>query len=153
MRTFRVTLTLGLLVAAAACGTPNNSAGNSSASSSASGVASTILPRPDRPPAQVNEVRPDSKAIELRAVPWTGATAGQDRQLVVNYTVGGLAQCNVLGWVDVLETTDTVTITVLVGRFPGVDCGGAQPQLAASYSTVVTLRQPLGTRVTRDGAS
>jgi hypothetical protein len=71
----------------------------------------------------------------------------------VHYTITGRGDCAALGRVDVVETATDVTVTVLVGRLPGADCSGPQPQLAASIMTVVTLAKPLGSRKATDGAA
>ena len=70
----------------------------------------------------------------------------------MHYTVTGKPQCNVLGQVRVAETTAEVRVTVMLGRQPGADCTGPQPQLAAPMVTIVTLSKPLGTRQIRDGS-
>ena len=149
MRTFRLTITLGLLCAAAACGTPNGGAsGNPDGL-----ISSTILPSATLPPTQPNQAYPDSRAINLRPIKWTRAEAGDGRQLLIHYTSSGRSECNALGRVDITETTNAVTVSVLVGQLPGADCAGVQPMLAAPFATTVTLREPLGTRAVMDGAS
>jgi hypothetical protein len=150
MRTLRLSVALGLLCAAAACGTPNSGA----SSTPGSPISSTVLPWPATPPpTQPNQAYPDSTAISLRSIKWDQVEAGDGRQLLIRYTATGRSECNVLGRVDITETVDVVTVTVLVGQLPGANCGGAQPMLAAPSVTTVTLREPLGTRTARDGAS
>jgi hypothetical protein len=144
MRTFRLSLTLGLLLTVAACasqntgvgGNPDAPNGGDTANSSATAISSTILPRPSGvPPTQANQASPDSTAVRLRPVKWTRAEAGDGKRLLIYYTVGGRRECSLLGRVDVTETTTTVTATVLLGQASGADCGGAQTMIAASYVT------------------
>jgi hypothetical protein len=98
-----------------------------------------------------NQVRPDSHAVDLRPVRWTRVDPA-GRELTVYFTTSGRHECGVLGRVDVVETAQAITVTLLVGRLPNVDCGGAQPMLAAANMTVVTLAEPVGHRRVRDGA-
>ncbi|NUR57161.1 MAG: hypothetical protein HOV87_00380 [Catenulispora sp.] len=164
MRTLRTGVTFGLLLTASACashpsgsanaGGPSTSSGGNVTGQSTSAASSGILPMPTAgPPTEPNQARPHSEAVNLRPIKWTKYEAGPGAQLQVHYTVGGLSQCNLLGRVDVVETATAVTVTVQVGQAPGADCGGVQPNIAASYVTTVTLRQPLGTRTVADGAS
>jgi hypothetical protein len=109
------------------------------------GPGGPVTPRP-------NKVSPDSQAVELRPVRFDRARAGTGRELTVHYTITGKPQCNVLGQVRVAETATEVRVTLMLGRHPGADCTGPQPQLAASMMTVVTLSEPVGARQIRDGA-
>lgn len=105
------------------------------------------------PPAtKPNQASPDSRAVGLRPVRFDRAAAGAGRELIVHYTITGKPQCNMLGQVQVAETATEVRVTLMLGRAPGADCTGPQPQLAASMMTVVTLGEPLGTRQIRDGS-
>jgi hypothetical protein len=96
---------------------------------------------------------PDSQVIDLKPVRWSQVVASTGSQIEVRYTITGRADCARLGRVDVTESTHEVIITVLVGRLPGADCSGIQPQLAAAMTTMVTLAVPLGSRQVRDGAA
>jgi hypothetical protein len=107
------------------------------------------LPAAMRP----NVAVPDERVTDLRAVPWTRAVAVDGNALQISYSITGRGDCSALGRVDVAETAQEVTVSVLVGRLPGADCAGPQPQLAAVVSTVVTLTAPLGNRRVRDGAA
>ena len=99
-----------------------------------------------------NQASPDARAVDLRPVRFDRAQPGAGRELIVHYTVTGRPYCNVLGQVRVMETTTEVRVTLMVGRQPGADCTGPQPQLAAPMMTVVILSQPLGARQIRDGS-
>jgi len=174
MRLLRLSLALGILLAVTACASQSSDiSGNSgaaadsggaangggaansgSASAAGSAVSSSSLPRPTGgAPTQDNQAAPDTRAVNLRPVKWARVEAGAGRQLVVHYAATGTAECNLLGRVDVAETANAVTVTVLLGQAPGADCGGAQPMLAAQFVTTVTLREPLSARTVVDGAS
>jgi len=99
-----------------------------------------------------NQATPDSRAVDLRPVHFDQAVAGAGRELIVHFTMAGKPQCNVLGQVKIAETATEVRVTLMLGRQPGADCTGPQPQLAAPMVTVVTLHAPLGTRQVHDGA-
>lgn len=149
MRTLRLSVALGLLVTAAACGAPSKSGGSDPTGQ----VSSSATMAPTAPPPTLpSRAEPDNRAVDLRPVRWTRAEAGTARQLQVHYTITGRGECNVLGRVDVVETKETIAVTVLLGRLPSADCGGAQPQIAAQVVTVVTLKDPIGGRRVRDGA-
>jgi hypothetical protein len=153
MRTLRLAVALGLLVAAAACGTA--ATGDISGPGPAVSTSSRMTGGPitsTGASGQPNVAEPNASVVDLRPLRWSRAEAGSGPQLVIHYTTAGLAQCSTLGRVDVAETATTVTATVLVGQLPGVNCGGDQPQLAAQFVTTVTLRQPLGARTVVDGA-
>ncbi|MFC0430616.1 hypothetical protein [Kutzneria buriramensis] len=156
MRTLRLTVALGLLVTATACGTAAN--GNVSDPGPAMSTSSPPTGGPatstgvSGPVGQPNVARPDARVIDQRPLRWSRAEAGDGPQLVIHYTTAGLARCSTLGRVDVAETTSTVTVTVLVGQLPGANCAGDQPQLAAQFVTTVTLQRPLGARTVVDGA-
>jgi hypothetical protein len=158
MRLLTLCAVLGGLLSASACGTPSRSADNGGSgtigSTPGGGISSSVTPASGGlPPAmRPNPAQPDSRAVDLKPVRWTSADPA-GKEITVNFTTTGRAECNVLGRVDVVETAQAVTVTLLLGRLPNVDCGGAQPQLAASNATVVTLREPVGTRPVRDGAA
>jgi hypothetical protein len=99
-----------------------------------------------------NQASPDARAIDLRPARFDRAQPGTGRELIVHYTVTGRPHCNVLGQVRLAETATEVRVTLMLGRLPGADCTGPQPQLAAPMMTVVTLSQPLGARQVRDGS-
>lgn len=140
---------LGILVLAAACGTPHTGAGGTGGGQ----VTSTSLPSGQSPPTGANQARPDGSVVNVRKLKWSRATPGPGNQLTVGYTVGGLVDCSKLNRVDVAETAQTVTVTVLVGQTPGAKCDGPQPMIAAEFETTVTLKAPLGGRTVADGAS
>jgi hypothetical protein len=156
MRILRLTVPLCLLLAAAACGATNNDgtvAGAGLRVAPGTEVTSApVTPPSGPPPTAANTAQPDSRVVDARPIPWTSVQAGPDRQLLVHYTVGGPVECSTLRRIDLIETTDAVTVTVLVGRLPDAHCGGPQIEIAAAFVTTVTLREPLGTRVTHDGA-
>jgi hypothetical protein len=145
---------LGTVLTMTACGTPNGNANDTGASPGGGVVSTGPLPTPSGlPPAiQPNQVQPDNRAVELRPVRWD-RTEGTGRQLTVHFTLTGRPGCQVLGRVDLVEAAQAVTVTLHLGRLPDVDCRGIQPLLAAPATTVVTLREPVGTRTVRDGAA
>ena len=165
MRTLRMSATLLVLLTATACASRGGDSGGSGPAGSSTGgagensgstVSSGILPPPDTGPPtqpQPNKAVPDSRAVNLRPVRWSRADAGPGSQVRIQYTVGGLSQCSMLGRVDVAETATTVTVTVRVGQAPGASCDGPQPMIAATYETTVTLREPLGTRTVKDSVA
>jgi hypothetical protein len=100
---------------------------------------------------QPNQVHPDDRAVGLRPLAWQRVESS-GRQLTVHFTTTGRPECATLGRVEVVEAATTVRVTLQVGRLPGADCSGAQPQLAAPSSVVVTLAQPVGGRTVVDGS-
>ena len=100
---------------------------------------------------QPNRLDPDARAVDLHAVRWQRAESS-GRLLTVYFTTTGRRECATLGRVEVTESATTVTVRVLVGRLPGADCSGAQPQLAAPATVVVTLARDLAGRAVVDGS-
>lgn len=100
---------------------------------------------------QPNRVEPDGRAVDLRAVRWE-RTESSGRVLTVHFTTTGRRECATLGRVEVAESATVVTVRLLVGRLPGADCSGGQPQLAAPTTVTVTLAQPVGKRAVVDGS-
>ena len=116
-------------------------------------MSSPMEPHHGFPPAmRPNQASPDARAVDLRPTRFDRTQAGPGRELIVHYTVTGKPQCNVLGQVQVAETSAEVRVTLMLGRLPGADCTGPQLQLAAPTMTVVTLSEPLGARQVRDGS-
>jgi hypothetical protein len=157
MRLIRLGAALTVILATVSCARPEAVGGGGQPSAE---VTSHVLPTPpslgpsDLPPAmRPNVATPDSRVTDLKPVRWTQVVASAGSQVEVRYTITGRGDCAKLGRVDVTESTREVTITVLVGRLPGTDCGGIQPQLAAVMTTMVTLAAPLGSRQVRDGAA
>ncbi|MGL5828064.1 MAG: hypothetical protein ACRC0L_00665, partial [Angustibacter sp.] len=74
------------------------------------------------------------------AVPVSGRN-----QLLVGFTTDG-SDCQVLGRATAVETERTVTVTLLVGELPGVDCSGPRPAIAFPAEVVIDLRAPLADR-------
>jgi len=153
--TLRLSAALAVLVTAAACATPTTAGSAGGSNPPDTGATSSPVARPPAgtPPAtRPNEAAPNAKAVDLRPTRWDRVTA-DGRRLTVHYTATGLAACHTLGRVDVKETPRTITVTLHVGKLPNTDCSGPQPQLAAPTTTVVTLKEPVGTRQVRDGAT
>ena len=151
MRISHTSVLLSLLLAVTACGASTASTSNGATGSQSS---SSMPGQPTDPSVtQPNQAQPDSRAIKLRPIHWSKAEAGDGRQLYLDYTIAGIAECSTLGRIDATETASSVTITLLVGQLPNANCGGAQPQLAASFVTSITLQEPLGKRPVRDGAN
>jgi len=147
----RIFAALGLLLLATACGVATNPGAGTGPDTQ---VVSTVMPPPNSSaPIGMNHATPDPAAVELKKTRFDQATAGSGNELVVQYTAGGRPDCAKLGRVDVVESTDAVTVTVLLGQTPGADCTGPQPMIAATFQTTVTLKAPLGARPVRDGAS
>jgi len=157
MRLIRLNAALTLLLVGAACAQPGPVAGGEEPPAEAT---SSTFARPSRPgPSELppamrpNVAVPDKRVTDLRPLPWTRAETAAGNQVAVHYTITGRGDCSALGRVVVTESASQVVITVLVGRLPGANCGGAQPQLAASVMTTVALAKPLGSREIRDGAA
>jgi hypothetical protein len=161
-RTIQRTTLISILLLMTACASAHGGEGPGSAPlSSGSGKEKSVPPAMSSPVSpgsggpvatRPNKVSPDSRAVDLRPVRFDRARAGAGRELTVHYTITGKPQCNVLGQVQVAETATEVRVTLMLGRQPGADCTGPQPQLAASMMTVVTLSEPVGARHIRDGA-
>ncbi|MCZ7527798.1 MAG: hypothetical protein M5U14_16340 [Acidimicrobiia bacterium] len=106
---------------------------------------------PDVPTAP-ERVEPDPSAVDARPVPiesWATEDAG--RTLLVRFW-SGVAPCYVPAGVDVVETPEQVTVTVLVGRDPSAGPDVVCIELAKLYEVAVTLEEPLGDRAVVDGA-
>jgi hypothetical protein len=147
MRRTHTGAALALLLLMTGCGTVHPGNGGSD-------TTSTNLPMPTGDaPTGLNKASPDPTVVDLRKSRFDRVTAGDGAELVVQYTAGGKADCAKLGRVDVAESDDAVTVTVRLGRLPAAQCGGAQPMIAASFETTVTLKVPLGSRTVRDGAA
>jgi hypothetical protein len=163
-RAIRLAVLASVVAPMAACASPHDGQGAGSATlisgSGKSGktmppaMSSPISPESGGPPAAMspNQASPDPRAIDLRPARFDQAREGAGRELIVHYTITGKPQCNVLGQVRVAETATEVRVTLMLGRQPGADCTGPQPQLAAPVMTVVTLSEPLGARQIRDGS-
>ena len=146
---------LAILVTAAACATPTTAGSAGGNNPPETGVTSSPVARPPSgtsPATRPNEATANAQATALRPTRWDRVVA-DGRQLTIHYTTTGLAACHTLGRVDVNETPRTITVTLHVGRLPKTDCSGPQPQLAAPTTTVVTLKDPVGSRQIRDGAT
>ncbi len=142
-----------LLVAVAACAAQAVPAGGATPAGPASGVVSSG-PMPSGPASATTPslVTPE-KAVDLKAERWTSAKAVPGKSAVlVEGMLPGTPPCSVLGQVNVTETKDTVTVTVMAGKRPGASCGGPQPAVAYAYATQVALDAPLGSRKVVDGA-
>jgi hypothetical protein len=84
---------------------------------------------------------------EPRDVPWR--LIGQDgRTLRLEVEAGG-PPCDEIQSVDVDETPTVVTVTVLAGPRPGVDCNGTTNAALGTFQLTATLREPLGSRELR----
>ena len=159
----RVGAVLGLALTLAACssvhsgGAAGDTPGGNRPPSSGGAVGSTpTLGKPGstgQPAAmQPNRLVPDDRAVDLRAIRWQHAESS-GRLLTVFFTTTGRPECATVGRVEVVESDAAVTVRVLVGRLPGADCTGAQPQQAAPATVVVTLAQQLGGRTVVDGSA
>jgi hypothetical protein len=118
---------------------------------------SPALPPPSaggRSPSELpNQMAPEP-AVGLRPLAWTRTEpVGRGRRLRVYATLGGGPPCTVLGRVDAEETAAAVTITLWTGRRPGARCDGPRAAVALPIVVTVDLREPLGRRAVRDGAT
>ena len=99
-----------------------------------------------------SEVAARAGMADVRAIPWQSAEPVGDGSRVRLTWSGGVEPCYVLDRVEVVETTEEVTITLFEGSDP------AQPdavciEIALTKATEVTLSAPLGDRVLVDGAA
>ncbi|WP_162907640.1 hypothetical protein [Allorhizocola rhizosphaerae] len=111
-------------------------------------AAPPVQPSPSRP----NPVPGAERAIDLRPHPWTSYDVMEDNRIRLHYTITGSPQCNALGRVEIVESADTVTLTLHIGRLPTASCA-AKVLKATDMSTEVQLPAPLDGRSVRDGAS
>jgi hypothetical protein len=117
-------------------------------------VTSTSLgPAPEAQASRTNIIEPDPRMVDLRPVRWTSVRplAGDQRALVVNFATRG-EPCEGLGAIELEQSPDTVTVTLLAGRRPNADCSGPRPNIAAPAAAMVMLARPLDGRPVRDGA-
>jgi len=81
----------------------------------------------------------------------TAMIGDDDRTVTIDY-YSGIEPCSALDHIDVVETADTVTITLYEGNDPSGD-NVVCPDIAIAKRTVVTLDAPLGDRTIVDGAA
>lgn len=89
-------------------------------------------------------------AVDLQARPFESAVPVGERQVALRF-YSGVAPCDVLGRVDVVEAADRVTITLFSGHDPSAG-DRACIELAVSNEVLVDLAAPLGGRRIVDGA-
>ncbi len=114
-----------------------------------------VTPEPGCEPLAEPEgelVTPRPGMADTHAVNWTRAEpVGDGSVLRISYTAG-VEPCSVLDRVEVAETGDTVTVTVVEGSdpaFPDAACIA----LGVLKAVEVPLAAPLGTRTVVDGAT
>jgi hypothetical protein len=100
-----------------------------------------------------NVVSPEP-AVDLRPERWSDAQpVPGEPEVLVRATLTSGPPYAVLGRVDVVETADSVTITLWVGRRENARGDGPQAALGYPLVTRVRLAAPVGTRQLRDGAA
>lgn len=101
-------------------------------------------------PVVWERVTPVPGAVAVRRRPFDHAVpADGDRALLVRWW-GGVAPCDVLAGVDVVETPTTVEVTLRTGAAPGAG-QVACIEIAKAYEALVPLAAPLGSRRVVDG--
>ncbi|MEC5152576.1 hypothetical protein [Cryobacterium sp. GrIS_2_6] len=159
-KTTRITLISGIVVAVAAAiaaigigvlgaGQPANMSQNGSPGTEAvSGVSTSTPPADASSPLPTEPVAVPSTATEYVASWRLEGSSGNTLYIVI---VGPGSGCTTLGYVQVSETTTTVTVTpyVIYDQKPGVVCTA---DLALERGTI-TLAAPLGDRTLIHGAT
>jgi hypothetical protein len=107
-------------------------------------VPSADEPRAEPPPGLVEPVR----GHRARRVRWRLVQAAGD-VVVVEVQAGG-APCDAITGIDVVESTESVELTVWAGRTPGARCRGV-PAVLGTFRVRVPLDAPLGERTVRRG--
>lgn len=113
----------------------------------------TAVPGVDSTPNEPvpTRVEPLPRAVDVRPRPFDRAVALDERTVSVRFW-GGVAPCDVVGRVDVTESTTDVEVTLYTGRDPepgAVAC----IELAVYKEVLVQLASPLGGRRIVDGAA
>src|SRR4051794_15192442 len=91
-----------------------------------------------------------SQPAPPHAVPFR-LVSSDGRVLRLSVQTGG-PPCDGVRRVDVSETARAVTVTVRAGSAPGAKCGPGVAAVLGTFPVVARLREPLGSRVLRDGA-
>jgi hypothetical protein len=102
------------------------------------------------PSPQIVEPRPGMAGVYAR--PFDQATPSPDGRTIAISFVSGVEPCYVLDHVDVVETADSVTITLFEGHDPSAG-DVACIEIGVFKQTNVTLGAPLGDRAIVDGAA
>ncbi len=90
-------------------------------------------------------------ATQVRKQPFDSASGSGSQSVAVRFW-GGVAPCDVLAGVDVVESPTTVSITLWAGTAPGG--GNAACIMLAQYKEVIVpLGAPLAGRTIVDGAA
>jgi hypothetical protein len=102
-------------------------------------------------PPSLTPVTPAAGTRE-RTVRWRLAGRGDgDRWLLVDVAIGG-PPCDAVTGVDVVESADTVTVTVYAGATTPESCARGMPARVGTARVRVALGRPLGSRALVDGA-
>jgi hypothetical protein len=109
-----------------------------------------VHPAPDTAVPQIVEPRPGMAGV--RARPFDSATVDADGVTVAIDFVSGVEPCYVLDRVEVVESEETVTITLYEGHDPSAG-DVACIEIAVFKRTVVMLDAPIGDREIVDGAA
>jgi hypothetical protein len=111
-------------------------------------VTTTPLPAPPGT-GGVLEVAPRPGLVDVRPQRWERAEAVGPRRVRVEF-YGGVEECEGLDHVDVEEGSDTVTITLFVGRVPEAE---VCIDLAVLKSVTVEVEESLRGRELVDGSA
>jgi hypothetical protein len=111
-------------------------------------VTSTPSPAPTGTGGAL-EVTPRPGLVDVRPKAWERAEAVAPRRVRVEF-YGGVEECEGLDHVDVEETTETVTITLFVGRVPQAE---VCIEIAVLKSVTVEVEESLRGRELVDGSA
>lgn len=105
---------------------------------------------PAAPPdgVQPQEVEPREGLVDVTGVPWVEVQPNDDQTALIVTWWGGNLDCQGLDHVEVDETDEAVTLTVLTGREPDVEICTEE---AIYLATTVELSGELGPRSILDG--
>lgn len=115
-------------------------------------VSSPVMPPPTGPlpGPTATRVPISTTAVELRRRPFESAVPLGDASVGVRFW-GGVAPCDVVGDVDVVETATSITITLYTGREGGPE--QACIAIAVYKEVLVNLAAPVAGRTIIDGAA
>ena len=149
-----VLVVVGLLATACADAGPTGSSGPSGPGDARSAPPATPSVSPPVPNPGEPRSEPAPGLVEPvgghreRRVHWRLVQATRD-VVVVEVQAGG-APCDAITGIDVVESTETVELTVWAGRTPGARCRGV-PAVLGTFRVRVPLEAPLGERSVRRG--
>ena len=156
----RIALVVPLLLMAAACGSPEGSAGAEPGSPPSRSydpddpvTSGPGMPGKDDegPGPGYDLVRPKPGVVDDQRVPFQRAKGEKDSKILTVIYWSGVEPCNVLDRVEVEETEKDVTITLWEGLDPETG-DEACIEIAVKKAVKVHLDEPLGDREVIDGA-